>query len=311
MAFIEVIGGGFGGLQAVVLLCRLVDAGGRDSGREGVGHGYARVVNDLDGRKIKRLSGAESSETHEQAEYNECARHGEPPAWTRAFLYTQIEFENGKGQQVTTEIPEVHEGTLEVFRNSDRPPQIDDDPGKNADLPEPLRIRHEIGAQRPAAMRGDFMRTRRTPSQDGEGDNEQSVEDGRRRLNRASASAAHCFHIKAGDAEPQQRHYEHPTYPPVNGNGAGPYLRNELKSSTERYHRGQQSVRAEGQISSYIASDISHPEDGVLVPGLEVSRKGRGAIDGHNIKYECPLADDGHQIPKPDGSFQGGVRNRI
>ena len=97
----------------------------------------------------------------------------------------------------------------------------------------------------------------------------------------------------------------------MNGNGACPYLRNELNRSAERYHRGQQSMRGAAQISSGISGDVRHPEKGVLGPGLEISRKRRGAIEGDDVVQERPLSDDGHHKSKPGCCFQGSVGNGI
>src|SRR6266852_1987790 len=85
------------------------------------------------------------------------------------------ELKHGERQQVAAEKPEVVERAVPLGRHSDWP-SIEDDPGGNADTREPLRIRHKIGAQRPAAMGRDLPPECRAPCQGGEQDDEYGIE---------------------------------------------------------------------------------------------------------------------------------------
>ena len=71
----------------------------------------------------------------------------------------------------------------------------------------------------------------------------------------------------------------------MHGNGASPYVWNELHRPAEGYDRDKWRVCGKSQISSGIPGNIRHVEKGVPVPDLEVSRK-------------RPLADDGYQKPQ-------------
>src|SRR4051812_46749771 len=167
--------------------------------------------------------------------------------------------------------------------NSNRAAAPEEYPAEDADTQEPLPVRRDISAQRPAAMRGDFMHNHRAPGHDDEKDDKHSVERVTHRVNPVSGVADNKFppadplHVNAGDAGHQGGYHEHPPCPAVKGHGAGPYLPDQLQRSAEGQDGSQQSVHAKGQVSNRIARDPTSPDDEDLVPVLKISGQG-GAV---------------------------------
>src|SRR5579863_2268019 len=94
--FIEVVGCGCGRLQVMVLLNSLVNAAGRDRGREGESTGFARIVGGFDFRQPHTHSDRKNSGGQRERENKKTSGHREP-AWRAAPLFCmQVELKNSK-----------------------------------------------------------------------------------------------------------------------------------------------------------------------------------------------------------------------
>src|ERR1700730_4047232 len=114
--FIEVVGGGFGGPQVMVLLSGLVDASGRDGCGESSGNGFAVVEGDFDVRHPHAHGGSKNSSTHREGQYEKAGRHRDAACRAGSILRAQIQFKNGKWHQILGENQKSEERALKRSR---------------------------------------------------------------------------------------------------------------------------------------------------------------------------------------------------
>lgn len=105
--------------------------------------------------------------------------------------------------------------------------------------------------------------------------------------------------IIARQRKPRDRDKKYPPVPAMKDRGVFANLRDELQRAAEGDDPRRQSVRHVGEVSDRVARDIRRASDrGETVPGFEVPRKRRRAVEGGDVVEERPLAGEHYQEPE-------------